>query len=292
MTELPDHFREHGYAVVPSIGRGPAQLWLFVHELVGMWPEMVERQSIRPIAAAKSFAGSAAFTPFHTDSQDFLGAAPGLQIMVCRRAAASGGETRLLDGWALLDRLERTDSALYESLTRTPRLHRFYFGEVTRPTVADIGGYLAWTHSPMPATDGIGVALARELERQPVIEVAVRAGETLLVDNHRMLHGRTAFSGTDRDFVRVLAWFAQPLAEHPTRRGEQGRSNLGRLTVVLEMLAGVAPSRLAAREGVSEAVLYEWRNRALSEAKAALDVAGGCPPTPGPTTLSHAQQQD
>jgi gamma-butyrobetaine dioxygenase len=278
MTELTDHFRGHGYAVVPSIGRDPDQPWMFVHELAGRWPEMVERQSIRPTAAAKSFAGSAAFTPFHTDSQDFLGAPPGLQIMVCRRAAAIGGETRLLDGWALLDRLERTDSALYESLTRTPRLHRFYFGDVTRPTVAELGGHLTWTHSPMPATDEIGVALARELERQPVIEVTVRAGETLLVDNHRMLHGRNAFSGTDRDFVRVLAWFARPLAEHPAQRGEQGRSSLGRLTVVLEMLVGVAPSRLAAREGVSEAVLYEWRNRALFAAKAALDAEEFVPP--------------
>jgi gamma-butyrobetaine dioxygenase len=273
MTDLPDHFRERGYAVVPSIGRDPDQPWAFVHELVGIWPEMVERQLIRPIAAPKSFAGSARFTPFHTDSQDFLGAPPGLQIMVCRRAAAVGGETRLLDGWALLDRLERTDGALYESLVRTPRLHRFYFGDVTRPTVAETGGHFAWTHSPTPATDGIGIALAREIEREPVIELAVRAGEILLVDNHRMLHGRNAFSGTDRDFVRVLAWILQPLAEHPTHRGELGRSSLGRLSVVLEMLAGVAPSRLAAREGVSEAVLYEWRNRALSEAKAALDVA-------------------
>ena len=86
MTELADHFRGHGYAVVPSIGRDPDQPWMFVHELAGRWPEMVERQSIRPTAAAKSFAGSAAFTPFHTDSQDFLGAPPGLQIMVCRRS--------------------------------------------------------------------------------------------------------------------------------------------------------------------------------------------------------------
>ena len=115
----------------------------------------------------------------------------------------------------------------------------------------------------MPATDEIGVALAREIERQPVIEIAVSAGETLLVDNHRMLHGRTAFSGIDRDFVRVLAWFAP------------GRSGLGRLSVVLEMLAGVAPARLAAREGVSEATLYEWRSRGLSAAKAALDVGSG-----------------
>jgi hypothetical protein len=192
--------------------------------------------------------------------------------MVCRRAAAIGGETRLLDGWALLDRLERTDRGLYESLTSTPRLHRFYFGDVMRPTVAEMGGHLAWTHSPIPATDGIGVALAREVDREPVIELALRAGETLLVDNHRMLHGRNAFSGIDRDFVRVLAWFAQPLSEHPARRGGSGRSSLGRLGVVLEMLAGVAPARLAAREGVSEADLYEWRNCALSGAKAALDV--------------------
>lgn len=124
----------------------------------------------------------------------------------------------------------------------------------------------------MPATDGTGVALAHEIERQPVIELAVRAGETLLVDNHRMLHGHTAFSGSDRDFVRVLAWFTQRLAGHPGQRGEPGSSRPRRLAVVLEMLAGVAPSRLAAREGVSEAVLYEWRNRALSEAKVALDV--------------------
>lgn len=274
MTGLPEHFREHGYAIIPSIARDPDQPWEFVNEIVGVWPEMVERQAIRPMGAPNSFAGSARFTPFHTDSQDFLGAPPGLQIMVCRRAAATGGETRLLDGWTLLDRLERTDGALYESLTRTPRLHRFYFGDVTRPTVAEVGGHLAWTHTPMPPSDGIGVALAREIECEPVLEIPVRAGETLLVDNHRMLHGRNAFAGRDRDFVRVLAWFAQPLAEHPAHPAAKGKG-LGRLTVVLEMLAGVAPARLAAREDVSEAVLYEWRNRAMSAAKVALDGADG-----------------
>ena len=277
MTDPLSRFREHGYAIVPSIGRDPDEPWAFVHELIGMWPEMVERQPIRPIEGAKSFAGSAAFTPFHTDSQDFFGAPPGLQVMVCRRAAAIGGQTCLVDGWALLDRLEDTDHALYEDLTRTPRLHRFYFGDLTRPTVAEARGHFAWTHSPIPATDRIGVALAHQIEREPVIELAVRAGQTLIVDNHRMLHGRTAFSGAERDFVRVLAWFAKPLAEHPRHHGARGGSSLGRLTVVLEMLAGVAPSRLAAREGITEAELYRWRNRALSEAKAALDVTDRTP---------------
>jgi gamma-butyrobetaine dioxygenase len=273
MTDLLGHIREYGYAIVPSIERDPHEPWAFVHELVGVRPEMVERQPIRPISGAKSFAGSAAFTPLHTDSQDFLGAPPGLQVMVCRCAAAVGGETRLLDGWELLDRLERTDRALYDALSRTPRLHRFYFGDVTRPTVADTRGHFVWTHSPIPATDRIGLALTREIEREPAIELAVRAGETLLVDNHRMLHGRAAFCGPERDFVRVLAWFSKPLAKHPAHRGARAGSSLGRLTVVLEMLAGVPPSRLAAREGISEAELYEWRNHALSGAKAALDVA-------------------
>jgi hypothetical protein len=83
---------------------------------------MAERQPIRPISGAKSFAGSAAFTPFHADSQDFLARRP---VMVCRCAAAIGGESRLLDGWELLDRLQRTDRALYNALSRTPCLHRF-----------------------------------------------------------------------------------------------------------------------------------------------------------------------
>jgi hypothetical protein len=107
------------------------------------------------------------------------------------------------------------------------------------------------------------------LEREPVIELAVETGQTLVVDNHRMLHGRTAFAGTDRDFVRVLAWFAEPLAPHPRHRARPV-DDLGRLAVVLEMLTGVAPARLAAREGVSEAELYAWRNRALAAALAAL----------------------
>jgi hypothetical protein len=40
---------------------------------------------------------------------------------------------------------------------------------------------------------------------------------------------------------------------------------------VLELLTGVPPARLAAREGISEAELYVWRSRALAAAAATLD---------------------
>jgi gamma-butyrobetaine dioxygenase len=263
-----DELAARGYAVVAR--PVPDEPWACIHELAGRRPEMVERQPIRPIPDARSFAGGAMFTPFHTDSQDYLGAPPGLQVMVCRRPAVRGGETRLVDGWAVLDQLAAGDRALFDALLEVPRTQRFYFGDVTGPTVADKRGHLVWTHSPLPPADPIGSALAAALGRAPVIELAIRAGETLVVDNHRMLHGRRAFDG-DRDFVRLLAWFARPLVVHPRYRARSEPPRGSRLDVVLELVTGVPPARLAAREGVTEAELYAWRSRALAAAKTALE---------------------
>lgn len=257
MTSLRETLRAHGYVVVPS-AKDVVEPWGYVTELLGTRPEMVERQPIRPLPQGRSFASSQVFTPFHTDSQDFLGAPPAIQVMVCKRAAATGGETRLLDGTALLARLARENPALHAQLLQAPRTHRFYFGDVLSPTVAMKRGHLVWTHSPLPPTDHIGEALALELAREPVIKIPVRTGETLVVDNHRMLHGREAFDDPSRDFTRLLAW----MPAEPTRR---------RIDVVLELLTGVPPAKLAAREGISEAELYAWRSRALAAASSTLE---------------------
>jgi hypothetical protein len=263
----------HGHAVVPAPVDAPHDPWAFVERVVGVRPRMVERQAIRPLPGGTSFAAGSGHAPFHTDSQDFLGLPPALQIMVCRRAAPSGGATRLIDGWAVLEQLEREDHALFEALFAVARHHRFYFGDVRRPTVM-LAGALAWTHSPQPPADPIGRSLEAALGRAPVIELSVRDGEMLLVDNHRMLHGRTAFTG-ERDFTRLLAWLAEPLAEHPRYGKRVTRSPLtradARLAAVIDLVLGAAPARIAAREGVSEAELYAWRSRALAAARASLD---------------------
>lgn len=264
---LRDQLLADGYAVLPAPARDVGDPWSFVHELIGVRPEMVERQPIRPIDGGRSFASTTVFTPFHTDSQDFLGAPPALQIMICRRAASDGGATRLVDGARLLARLARENPALHQRLVTEPRHHRFYFGDVLGPTVAVKRGHIVWTHSPLPPAPGdeIGHALACELAREPVITLPVRDGETLVVDNHRMLHGREAFSDPARELVRLLAWLPRPLAQlgaaTPTPR----------IAVVLELLTGVPPARLAAREGISEAELYALRSRALAAAARALD---------------------
>jgi hypothetical protein len=257
-----------GYAVVPAASRDPREAsdaWQLVADLVGVRPEMVERQPIRPVDGGRSFASTTIFTPFHTDSQDFLGSPPALQIMICRRAATDGGQTRLLDGARLLARLARENPVLHQRLLTEPRHHRFYFGDVVGPTVAVKRGHLVWTHSPLPPADAVGEALAIELAQEPVIMLSIRDGETLVVDNHRMLHGREAFGDTRREYVRLLAWLPRPLAMLATP------AKAPRLAVVLELLTGVPPARLAAREDISEAELYMWRSRALAAAAAALD---------------------
>lgn len=257
----------NGYVVLPAreSARDVIDPWQLVTDLVGVRPEMVERQPIRPIEGGRSFASTSVFTPFHTDSQDFLGAPPALQIMLCKRAASDGGASRLIDGARLLARLARENPALHHALLVEPRQHRFYFGDVTSPTVAHKRGHVVWTHSPLPPTDAIGRALADELAHEPVITLPIRDGETLVVDNHRMLHGREAFSDAGREFVRVLAWLQRPLAQLAAP------AQTPRIAVVLELLTGVPPARLAAREGISEAELYAWRSRALAAAAATLD---------------------
>jgi gamma-butyrobetaine dioxygenase len=270
-TMLRKRVLADGYAIVPSFGREAAEPWTFVQELLGVWPEMVERQPIRPRDDGRSFASTTVFTPFHTDSQDFRGAPPGLQIMVCRRSASDGGATRLLDTRRLLARLESEAPELVRELRGVSRCHRFYFGDVTSPTVADKRGHTVFTHSPIAPTDSIGAQLAAELDKEPVITLRVCDDEILVVDNHRMLHGREAFTDRARDFTRVLAWLPRPLAHVEIDHDGARPATRTRISVVLELLAGVPPARLAAREGVSEAELYAWRSQALAAARDALD---------------------
>lgn len=277
----------------------PTAPWSFVERLFREVPRMVERQPIRPVAGGRSFASTDVYTPLHTDSQLHLGAPPSAQVMVCERAAAEGGESHLLDAWALCESMERADPTLFEALLRAPRRIPFVFGDVFGPTLAIRGEALAFTHSPMaPGADPVAAALAPWIERAPRVTLRIETGDTLVLDNLRMLHGRAAFRDGSRSFVRVLAWMSSPLGDHArlralasselaARRDEQGsgglrvRARFGveavtrgesarRLKVVFEMLRGVPPGVLAGREGVAEAELYAWRDAAVSAAAGAL----------------------
>jgi gamma-butyrobetaine dioxygenase len=260
-------------------GRAATDPWGFAELLFGETPDMIERQPIRAVRGARSFAASAGAAPLHTDSQMLLGVPAHAQVLVCVRGAARGGASILVDAWAILDDVRACDPTLFTALLHTPRALRFYFGQVDGPTCSKRSGSLVFTHPPC-ADDPIGMRLQPYIARAPVIEHSLAAGEVLVVDNHRMLHGRRAFEG-DRELTRVLAWLPTPLGVHPDAnlraalpdRAEGGLAR-GRLGVVLALLRGVPPGIVAAQSGVEEAVLYRWRNAAIAAASRALEGVG------------------
>lgn len=311
---MPDPLREElaarGFAVVratPDLAPETAARvpWIFAEKLLGERPRMVERQPIKAVPGGRSFASSAGPAPLHTDSQMYAGTPPSVQIMACVRPAERGGDTVLVDTWALLDRVAAADPFLYDLLFDVPRRIPFVFGDVFGPTVTLRGGALVFTHPPaVSVADPVSKRLAPFVDAAPRIERSVGAGEILVVDNHRMLHGRHAFEGNDREYVRLLVWSSpcgNPPPAHRARAEEAARSLAARLTgasapvlrrvglgaappavaerrlsVVMEMLRGVPPGVLSAREKIPEPELYRMRDAALAAAEAALG-AGSLP---------------
>jgi hypothetical protein len=147
----------------------------------------------------------------HTD-QPFLDNPPRYQLLHGIRAADHGGETLLADGETAFRYLASLDSAAAELLLRTPvrfhRRQRAFEREVVAP-IASIRGdrvqirssYFTVAPHRLPferltawyrAHDQF-VRILRDPRHH--FRFAIRAGNLLIYDNRRMLHGRTAFAG-------------------------------------------------------------------------------------------------
>jgi hypothetical protein len=301
---LAGRIAERGWVVVDLGERALARMvqpWLLIDGLLGTAPQLTEVQPIRPVAQARSFAASTGPAPLHTDSQQWRARPADLQLTACLRPSASGGDSTLVDGFALADQLSRDDAPLFAAMLQRPRCMPFVFGNVFGPTLARRDDRYAFTHTPRPVDgDPIASALEAALARAPVERVRLERGQALLVDNHRMLHGRDAFDDPQRELLRVLAWLEHPLGGRP-RWAEmadavhaglagalQGRSiavqrafgieptTLAPLdAAVSAMLAGAPPGALARRLGVDEAVLYRRRD-ALAVVASPIEGADAC----------------
>lgn len=306
-TTLHRELTENGIALLSLEGSGaggaPLDLelaqrtpWTFVERLFGERPIMVERQTIRSLPNGRNFATGSMPAPFHTDSQCFFGAPPHVQLMICIKPASENGESRYLDGWSLLERLEREDPALLDHLFERHRRFRFVFGDFFGPTLSWRGQSLVFTRAPgtMPG-DQFEQRLTDWLERSQAIELRAVAGDLIAIHNHRMLHGRRGFQDEEREFLRLLVWLRSPFPSPPrfaaratavkeitsekladfrasVRRcfglepTDTGSIAQHRLELVLEMLRGVPPGSIARRERIPEPELYRWRDAALAAA--------------------------
>lgn len=233
--------------------------------LLGVAPLLVERQPIRPLPEARSIASSRDHAPLHTDSQMLLGIPPAVQILVCVKPAARGGESTLVDGDAVI----AENPSLAHAAFDVDRRQRFYFGDVDGPTIALRGGHLAWSLAPRAEPgDAAGASIVRAVTAHERVEIALAPNEALIASNHRMLHGRRAFEG-DRELVRLLVWLEHPLAPFASTL-DPARAKIAaplldaehakRLRAVFALLRGVPPAKVARDHGVPEATVYAWRD--------------------------------
>jgi gamma-butyrobetaine dioxygenase len=268
----------HEPAWADAVAAHPREVARAVAARLGHEVRTLERQPIRAVEGGRSFASSDGPAPLHSDSQLFHGRPAHLQVLFCVRAADRGGATLLADTRALERAVAARDPALLDALYRTPRSFPFVFGDFVASTVSSVEEDTFFTHSPR-ANDPVGEALLRHLRSLRTTELTLRAGEVLVVDNHRMLHGRTAFEGGARELQRLLIWLARPLVDDarrararregtaPRRTGVAGAAEaldrVRRRALVDELRRGVPPGVLAARHRLPEAWLYVFRDEEL-----------------------------
>ncbi|MFJ8582232.1 TauD/TfdA family dioxygenase [Micromonospora sp. NPDC093277] len=189
-----------------------------VRELLSHWTEPVSHphQSSdgltvivprhRSVDGANDAGFSAAALPPHTD-RSMVARPPSVLATVMVVPALTGGESVLVDGARVLALLRREfDDGVIAGLRLGPR------GSGNGPPLIELRGRLARFRyrddqigSPHSASGRKDVLAAlRRLVVATRSSLRLAPGDGYLVHNHRVLHGRTAFSGSRR-LVRLLA---------------------------------------------------------------------------------------
>jgi gamma-butyrobetaine dioxygenase len=166
---------------------------------------------VRSTDAASDLAYTSLPLDPHTDNP-YRDPVPGVQLLHCLVNETSGGLSTLVDGFAAARALETRDPEAFALLSRTPV--RFRYQDETTELVAsavpierDVHGGLVAIHFS-PRLDFVPLGPPDELERyyrarraldhllrSPEFEIRflLAAGELLMMDNRRLLHGRTGF---------------------------------------------------------------------------------------------------
>lgn len=166
---------------------------------------------VRSVPDANDLAYTSLFLDPHTDNP-YRSPVPGVQLLHCLANETSGGLSTLVDGFAAAETLRSSDPEAFRVLSHTPV--RFRFRDVDTELVRSsslievdgVGGLQAINFSPrldyvplLPPAELTAYFKARKqldaLLRSPKYEIRflLNAGDLMMMDNRRLLHGRTSF---------------------------------------------------------------------------------------------------
>jgi alpha-ketoglutarate-dependent taurine dioxygenase len=167
---------------------------------------------VRAVAAPENLAYTDVGLGLHTDNP-YRDPVPGFQALHVLTAAPDGGDSLFADGLALAEHLRRTDPASFECLTCTPVTFHYRSEDADlcsqKPIIElAVDGTVQAIHynnrSVAPLRLGAEAcarfyaayrAFARLLrDPQYAMRLRLAAGDMVVFDNRRTLHGRTAFA--------------------------------------------------------------------------------------------------
>lgn len=208
-----DAFVRYGLGILHDVPTVPGSVLDVANELgelrVTSWGKVFDVVSMEK-------ANSVAYTSLplvtHTD-EGYRDPAPTVQLQHFLRSDTSGGESTLVDGFRVAADIRRTDPAAFELLANTP-LH-FHFADATAEhqnynSIIEVDGngdirqVRFSNHSATPFLLPFDVMEAfydayrlfgtmRE-SAEYKLSIPMGAGDLYMVDNHRVMHGRTGFS--------------------------------------------------------------------------------------------------
>ena len=130
----------------------------------------------------------------------------------CVSQSSEGGYSLLKDTKPALDSLTESERAELRALAI--RTHVVFPDDTgAYPVLRKDGDGADWVYFTPWMTDGQSSPAFRKflsaLEASPTLSVRLYPGESLLIDNGRMLHGRSALGG-DKDRLLIRRWIASP----------------------------------------------------------------------------------
>ncbi|WP_349371418.1 TauD/TfdA family dioxygenase [Salinarimonas sp.] len=150
--------------------------------------------------------------PLHTDCSGYSWP-PNVMVFHCLRNQVAGGASRFVDGARVVEELRERDPETLRMLTRYPVEFRLWSKQADTlsrraPIILDDDGeleiirYANWAVQPLrtmpfdlvPRWYDAWRALAERVNApENGVRIRCAPGEVLLIDNHRVLHGRDAF---------------------------------------------------------------------------------------------------